>query len=232
MGYRHKKRTTLSKNNTGLIAHYRPKSPLSEQYRTIRTNIQFTTHNRETNLITVTSPLPGEGKTTTAANLAVVLAQQNHKVLLIDGDMRKPICHHLFGRTNESGLTNIIIRNKVFLDVVHNTVVPNLDLLPCGPVPPNPAELLGEMEMNNLLNEVRNSYKYIILDSPPVIPVTDAQVLADKSDGIILVMRSGESTRENGIKAKELLLQARAKLLGVVLNQTKQKQDYYYEVKH
>lgn len=223
------RRERLTERHRSLITHYRPQSPASEQYRTMRTNLQFASLNEEIRLITVTSSSPGEGKSTTAANLAISLAQQGFSTLLIDGDMRKPTCHYTFGMDNQSGLTNVLINVHSLSDVLRKSFVPNLHILASGPIPPNPAELLSLIQMDWLLNELRKQFDYIIVDSPPVLAVADAQILAQRSDGVILVVSSGKTEKENGLKAKELLSRANTKLLGVVLNKKEKKGSHYQE---
>lgn len=235
MGRKRKRKERVMESNRSLISHYQSRSPISERYRSIRTSIQFASLEHEIRLITITSASPGEGKSTTATNLAIVLAQQDHKVLLIDMDMRKPTCHTIFREANQSGLTNVLFNLAKLSEVVHKTAVPNLSLLTSGPIPPNPAELLSKNRMDALLNEARLEYDYIILDTPPVLTVTDAQIIAQKSDGVVLVISNGKTTKENAAKAKGLLLKARANILGVIFNRREKKLDkkesYYYGAK-
>ncbi|MBE4907203.1 CpsD/CapB family tyrosine-protein kinase [Bacillus luteolus] len=204
------------------------KSPISEQYRTIRTNIQFSTVDQEIRSLMVTSAGPGEGKSTTTANIAVVFAQQGKKVLLIDADLRKPTAHYTFRVDNNVGLTNVLLKQTTLPMAVRETHQENLYVLPSGPIPPNPAELLGSRSMEQLGNQVFEEFDMVIFDTPPVLAVTDAQILANKSDGIVLVVSSGTTENEAAIKAKELLVNAKGKILGVVLNNKKMKDSQYY----
>ncbi|UNL87145.1 CpsD/CapB family tyrosine-protein kinase [Priestia koreensis] len=212
-----------------LISHMRPKSSISEQYRTIRTNIQFSSVDQAIKSILVTSSVQAEGKSTTTANLAIVFSQQGKRVLLVDGDMRKPTVHYTFQLDNRIGLTNVLTKQMNATSAIQRSAVENLDILTSGPIPPNPAELLGSHAMEELLSELYRNYDLVIFDSPPVLPVTDAQILANQCDGVIMVVQSNQSDKESTLKAKELLMGAKGKLLGVVLNRkAKGDSGYYY----
>lgn len=226
---------TTSRSKRHLIAKKDPKSPITEQYRTIRTNIQYASVDQAIRSIVVTSSGPMEGKSTTTANLAVVFAQQGKKTLLIDADLRKPTAHYTFQLPNTVGLTSVLTKQVELMDAVHMTDVENLFVLTSGPIPPNPAELLASVSMEYLLKEAYNLYDFILFDTPPVLTVTDAQVLANLADGSILVTSSGTTDRDGAIKAKEILTSAQAKLLGAVLNNKKADKDthyYYYYAEH
>lgn len=215
--------------NRSLISMTAPKSPIAEQFRTIRTNIQFSSVDEELQTIIVTSSGPAEGKSTTTANLAVVFAQQGKRVLLIDADLRKPTVHYTFRTENHIGLSNVLTRQSSLEESVTVTAQDKLWVLPSGPIPPNPSELLGSKGMNTLLEQAKDEYDVIILDTPPVLAVTDAQVLANLADGVVLVVSSGKTETEAAKKSKELLESAKAKILGVVLNNKKvQDSQYYY----
>ncbi|MEH7196255.1 CpsD/CapB family tyrosine-protein kinase [Priestia megaterium] len=213
-----------------LLAHNSPKDPVAEQYRTIRTNIQFSGADQEIKSIVLTSTGPGEGKSTTASNLATVYAQQGIRVLLIDADLRKPTAHYTFRLENHVGLTNVLTKQSTLGQAVQGTEVPELFLLTSGPIPPNPAELLASNNMTELLKEMKEQFDMVIFDTPPVLAVADAQILANQVEGSILVVSSGRTDKEAAVKAKELLLKANAKLLGAVLNNRKMEEgsDYYY----
>jgi capsular exopolysaccharide synthesis family protein len=211
-----------------LITKTDPKSPISEQYKTIRTNINFSSVDQKMRSVMITSTGPGEGKSTTSANMAVVFAQEGKKVLLVDADLRKPTAHYTFNVNNTFGFTSVLTRQKELEDAVNQTNVENLDLLTCGPIPPNPAELLSSKAMNWFLTSVYEEYDMVIFDTPPVLAVTDAQVLANQCDGTILVVSSGTTEVDKATKAKELLDAAKAKLLGVVLNNREMKDTNYY----
>ncbi|WP_279381937.1 CpsD/CapB family tyrosine-protein kinase [Metabacillus bambusae] len=214
--------------NRSLISMTNPKSPIAEQFRTIRTNIQFSNVDEEIQTMIVTSSGPGEGKSTTTANLAVVFSQQGKRVLMIDADLRKPTVHYTFRTENHIGLSNVLTRQTTLEEAVQTTAQENLWLLTSGPIPPNPSELLGSKGMQNLLEKAKDEYDLIIFDTPPVLAVTDAQVLSNLADGVVLVVSSGKTETDAAKKAKELLDSAKAKILGVVLNNKKQEESHYY----
>ena len=211
-----------------LVAKFSPKSPISEQYRTIRTNIQFASVDKEMRSILVTSAGPGEGKSTTVANLAIVFAQQGKKVLLIDGDLRKPTVHYTFNVANNVGLTNVLTKQMEFDAAIVDTDEQNLYVLSSGPVPPNPAELLGSKTMVELIDKACEEFDIVLIDTPPILAVTDAHILANVCDGTLLVVSSGKTVQESAIKAKELLISSSTKLLGAVLNDKKANYDSYH----
>ena len=225
--FRKKKKTTIRHH---LVASSHSKSVIAEQYRTIRTNIEYTAIDKEMKSILVTSAAPGDGKSTTSCNLAIVFAQQGKNVLLIDADLRKPTMHYTFNVTNTYGLTNVLTRRMDLGEAVEKTEVENLDILSSGPIPPNPAELLGSKAMDELLKQLRTEYSTIIIDTPPLMAVADAQILASKCDGSILVINSGKTVIDNVLKSKEKLTSSSARILGTILNNKKiiSKQDIYY----
>lgn len=211
-----------------LITLENSKSPISESYRTLRTNIQFASVDSELKTIMVTSSGPAEGKSTTIANLAVVMGQAEKKVLLIDGDLRKPTVHHTFDLTNRKGLSTYLAGQDRLEDVIQKTGQPYVNIITSGPIPPNPAELLNSKAMTRFLEEVSRQYDQVLIDTPPVIAVTDAQVLASKVDGVILVVNAGKTNKDIVVKAKQQLQHVKANLLGVVLNKKEMKGDSYY----
>ncbi|CQR46217.1 Tyrosine-protein kinase YwqD [Paraliobacillus sp. PM-2] len=213
-----------------LIAKLNPKSPISEQYRTIRTNLQFSSVDGEMKKILVTSSGPSEGKSSTVANLAIVFAQQGKKVLLIDGDMRKPTVHYTFRIDNRRGLSSVLVSEATLEESIEKSDVADLDILTCGPIPPNPSELLGSKAMGKLMEQACEYYDIVLFDTPPVLAVTDAQILANSCDGSILVLRSKQTDYEAAQKARDLLQPANAKLIGAVLNDRDMKKgnSYYY----
>lgn len=222
------KNSKKSDHRRKLIAKLKPKSSISEQYRTIRTNIQFALVDRELKTLMITSAGPEEGKSTTAANLAVVFAQQGKKVLLVDADLRKPTVHYTFSLLNTTGLTSVITKQFTFDEAIEEGGIENLYILSSGPIPPNPAEMLSSKAMDEFLEGAGESFDLIIFDTPPILAVTDAQVLANKCDGTILVVSSEKTEKDMALKSKEMLSSAKGKFLGVVLNNKKQKESHYY----
>ena len=218
----------IASNVRHLITQINPKSPISEQYRTVRTNMQFASVDKELKTLIVTSSGPAEGKSSTTANLAVVYAQQGKKVLLVDADLRKPTMHYTFRLDNLRGLSNVLVGENTIDEAINQTDVESLDVMTCGPIPPNPSELLASKKMETFLKEALFNYDMVIFDTPPVLAVTDAQILADIVDGSILVVRSGNTEIEPAQRAKEALAPAKAKLLGVVLNGREKKASNYY----
>lgn len=211
-----------------LLAHNSPKDPVAEQYRTIRTNIQFSGADQDIKSLILTSSGTAEGKSTTASNLAAVYAQQGLKVLLIDADLRKPTVHYTFRLENHAGLTNVLTRQSTLGQAVQETEVRDLYVLTSGPIPPNPSELLASNQMEELLKEMKQQFDMVIFDTPPILAVADAQILANQVDASILVVSSGKTDKEAALKAKELLVHAKSKLLGAVLNNRKADSGNYY----
>jgi len=211
-----------------LITHLNPKSPIAEQYRTIRTNIDFSLADRNLRSLVVTSSGPGEGKSMTTANLAVVMAQQGRKVLLVDADLRKPTVHYTFRLINTEGLSNLLTKRATLADVVTKTDVDNLYVITSGPIPPNPAELLSSRAMHDFMTEALGIFDTIIFDTPPVLAVTDAQILSSQVDGTVLVVASGTTEKDAALEAKDLLQKSQARILGVVLNRQPIKNSRYY----
>ncbi|KHF38252.1 CpsD/CapB family tyrosine-protein kinase [Halalkalibacter okhensis] len=223
-----KAKVTQARQRRNLITDTGKSSPISEQYRTIRTNIEFSAVDKDIRSILVTSAGPAEGKSTTAANLAVVMAQNGQSVLLLDADLRKPTAHYTFGVSNMSGLTNVLSKQQTLEETIQQTKIDNLSVLTCGPIPPNPAELLNSRRMSLVLERAQEIFDTVILDSPPVMAVADAQILASKCDGTVLVISSGKTEKEEVKKAKEQLQNAKATILGAVLNNKKIESGSYY----
>ena len=195
-----------------------PKSVAAECCRSIRTNILFMSPDRPLKIMVVTSPSPQEGKTTTAINLGVTMAEAGGRVLIIDTDMRRPRLHRSFGVPNQTGISSVIVGKATLEEAIKRTDVPNLDVLTCGPVPPNPSELLHTSRFGLVLADCAKLYDRIILDSPPTSAVTDPAVLGNLADGVVLVIKAGETTREAAMHARRQLATAKARLFGVVVN--------------
>ena len=202
--------------------------PAAEAYRTLRTNVTFVGAERPVQLLALTSPGPGEGKSTTAANLAVALALGGHRTLLIDADLRRPLLHRAFGLVHEPGLTDVLVGRASAREAIRPDVIERLDVLPAGSSPPNPSELLGSDAMHALVAEVRQNYDYIVVDTPPVLPVTDATVISTVADATILAIRSGETEETSAARALDQLKRVNARIAGVVLNGVDTRRDRHY----
>jgi len=226
----------VKKITSNLVTHFEPKSPISEAYRTFRTNLQFARLDAPLKTILVTSSGPSEGKSTTVANLAITMAQMGTKTILIDSDLRRPVLHSIFNLQRTPGLTNYLAGNVPWKEIVQETPIENLSLLTCGVLPPNPSELLGSKKMRMLLEELKEKYDMILFDSPPVIAVTDAAVLSTLLDGVVLVSSSGSTSREALQRAITLLENVKGRLIGGVLNKIKVESVYgsyhYYYYYH
>lgn len=216
-------------NKRQLIVQEQAKSPIAEAYRTLRTNIQFSKVDGELKVIMFTSSGPGEGKSTTTANTAVALAQSGKRVIIMDCDLRKPVQHKIFAKRNK-GVTNVLVEELNPMDLLQETEVDNLYILPSGPIPPNPSELLGTTIMQRTIDCLKDNCDFLIIDAPPVVAVTDASVLAAKVHGVVLVVNSGTNRPEMAQKAKDLLIKADGHILGVVLNRVEIEEEhaYYY----
>ena len=205
--------------NHDIFVHDHPKSQVAESLRSIRTNLMFMSADRQLKTLLVTSPSPQEGKTTVAANLAIVMAQSGSKVLLADTDMRRPRVHKAFGiKRPRKGLSTMILGESNAEESIVSTVVPNLDVLVCGPTPPNPSELIHTDTFKRVLNEVAEKYDRVIFDSPPVGVVTDAAILSKMVDGTVLIVKSLQTTRDAVKHALDILQDIDAEILGAVLN--------------
>ncbi len=218
------------RSRKNIVTHENPKSPIAEAFRTLRTNIQFSSIDKEINSIVITSSGPEEGKSTVAVNTAATMAQAEKKILLVDCDLRKPVIHTFFGILNPQGLTNILSEGLAIEDVIFEPESDsNLHVLTAGPIPPNPAELLGSKRMREFLKDAKTKYDTIILDSPPIGMVTDAAILSTEADGTILVCAVGQAEIEAAKRAKDLLDKVDANILGVILNKVPVGQGGYYK---
>ncbi|MCA0985137.1 CpsD/CapB family tyrosine-protein kinase [Halobacillus yeomjeoni] len=227
---RRAKRLVDSKART-LVTLIQPRSPISEQYRSIRTDIQIASEDREIQTMVVTSAGPAEGKSMTVSNLSITFAQQGKKVLLIDADLRRPTLHHTFRLDNPIGLSNVLegSHRGSKQHYIKQSGIEGLDLLPSGTIPENPSELLASQAMKKLLGVCKKHYDLIMIDTAPLLAVTDAQVLATMCDGALLVTRSKKTSVENVQKAVELLKSCKLNYFGAVLNDVNEKgSDHYY----
>lgn len=224
----------LKENNSerpSLITLTRPSSVIAEQFRTIRTNIQFSMVDQDLKTVVVTSAGPGAGKSTISANLAVTFASQGKKVLLVDADMRKPTVHKTFRLPNHDGLTTLLTERDVQIsDIAHRVPTEGLSIITSGVIPPNPSELLASKRMDHLMNELEQIFDLVIFDMPPVVAVTDAQVMASKVDGTIFVIPKGLTNKDMVLKSKDLLEKVHANVIGAIFNRVEILGDnnYYY----
>lgn len=212
------------------IVQKNPKSIAAEAYRSLKTNIQYSSFDKEYKTIVITSSNPGEGKSTTSGNLALTLAEGESRVLLVDCDMRKPSMHKNFRVTNTYGIADILLQRKKVMDVAH-MYNKNLSIITAGKVPPNPAEMLGSKAMSAFLEEMKEHFDYIILDTPPVQAVADAQILSTKVDGTIIVVRAGVTKKDDVYDTVNTLKKVNANIIGTVLHavdNSKNKYYYYY----
>ncbi|PAV31561.1 tyrosine protein kinase [Virgibacillus profundi] len=218
---------TLNKKSHGhalkkrhLVTYSNPDSIISDQFRTIRTNITFLTAENQNKVILVTSPGKREGKSTTTANLAVSMAGQKERVLLIDASIREPAIHRIFKVQNETGLTDVLTYKATLEEVICKPGIGKLDILPSGSTSShNPAELLGSDTMENLLTEVTKEYDIVLIDSPTVLKSTETRVLANQCDGVVLVVSRGKTSIEKAVEARKILALSKSKLVGTIMNE-------------
>jgi exopolysaccharide transport family protein len=230
----YEKRKRLDKETSHpveLVTHRHPRSILSEAYRNIRTSILLSFSEKPPKRIAITSPNPVEGKTTTVINTSIALSQTGVRVLIIDTDMRKPRIHHIFNGEDGTGLSNFLSGHANLGSIIKKTEVPNLFYIASGPIPPNPSELLGSNLFKSMMDALGEKFDHIILDSPPVLGFADSLILSSMVDGVILVVLGGKTPRETLQRAKEVLYQVNAKILGVVINRVdiqRGNYGYYY----
>jgi len=217
-----------------LIVKNKPRSHISEAYRTLRTNIKFSSLDKPLNTIMVTSAVPQEGKNTNTVNLALTIAESGEKVIIIDADLRVPLIHKVFNSDSNPGLTNVLVDNKKLSEVIKKAdeINSNMYYNTRGPIPPNPSELLGSEKMKAVIEELKEQTDTLIFDSAPVIGFADSLVLANQMDGVVLLLSSGQVTRDAAKQAKLLLEKAKAKILGVILNKVDIKRESYYYYYH
>ena len=210
---------TARPNEIGLVSHNRPKSEIAEAYRALRTSILLSSIGQVPKVLLLTSALPQEGKTTTSVNTAIVLAQKGGRVLLVDADMRRPSVHQTLKIRNRAGLSTLLTGSSTMEDVaMPSPMLPNLFVIPAGPPPPHPAELLGSSVMQSFIERWRTEYDHIIIDTPPVLSVTDAVLLSVQADAVVLVIRSAKTTKDALRRSRDILAQVNARVMGVVVN--------------
>lgn len=202
----------------GLVTVADPRSPVAEAYRTLRTNIQFSSLDRKVRTLLVTSTGAAEGKSTTIANLGVTFALTGNRVVLVDSDLRRPSLDKIFGLANQHGLTSLMLDESDPVAALQTTPVERLRVLTSGPLPPNPSELLASQRLDRIVSALSDAADIVLFDSPPIIAVTDAAVLARKVDAVLLVVSAGKTRREHAARARQLLEKVGANVLGVVLN--------------
>jgi non-specific protein-tyrosine kinase len=215
-----------NKSSLPLITLRDPNSPASEAYRTLRTNIQFSSLDKPLRTLLMTSTAADEGKSTTLANLAITMAQAEQRIILVDCDLRRPTLHTLFELSNEQGLTNVILDQSDATLPLQETPVSGLSLLSSGPLPPRPADLLGSKRMEAVIERIQNDADIVLFDTPPVTAVTDAAVLATRLDGVLLVLKAGKTRRDRAREARRLLEKVKANIIGVVLNNARLEPTY------
>ncbi|MCQ6275273.1 CpsD/CapB family tyrosine-protein kinase [Bacillus sp. V3B] len=202
-----------------LITYSFPESKIAEEFRIVRTNVRIVTNEQKHKTLVITSPNPGEGKSTVAANLAVSMAQQKEKILLIDANLRRPSSHFIFKLPNSVGLTDVLIGRSSFEEAVLHTEIGRLDVLTSGEIPNNPAELLSSRVMKDLLQKVVKQYEMVLIDSSSILEVTDTKILTSQCDEVLLVCHKGETTIERAAEAKKVLEFAKANISGVIMNE-------------
>ena len=222
------KKPASGKQKDPLITLTEPKSAIAEAYRSVRTNLQFTNLDQAKKSIMVTSAGPGEGKSTTVANLGVTMAGAGARTLLVDSDLRRPVLHKLFNLPNTSGLTTVLAEKAPLQESIASTRLPSLFVLPSGPLPPNPAEVLSSRRMVEFAELVKSNFDLVLYDSPPVISISDALILSSCVEAVILVVKCGLFPHELIQQAKAQLEGVKANVLGILLNSVNFRRDGYY----
>ena len=213
-----------------LITHFAPKSPISEAYRSLRTSIQYSQADKTIKSIVFTSPGPKEGKSTTVVNLAIAIAQMGTNVLLVDTDLRRPVIHSIFNLNRNKGLSNCLVGKTSIEEAISKTDIDNLCVIPSGTLPPNPSELLGSTKMKKFISELEEQFDLVLFDSPPIMAVTDAAVLSSEVDGVVMVVKEGQTNRDAVMRCYNILKSVPNQLLGAVMNGINVNgfSDYYY----
>lgn len=222
----------MNSREIDLISIQNPNSPVSEAFKTLRTNIKFSSVDKNLKTIAITSTGKGEGKSTVLANLAVTMSQDNERVLLVDCDLRRPTVHKRFHTSNLQGLSNILTQQNTITDVIQKTQIQGLDVITSGPKPPNPSEMLGSKAMQDFIDQVSKYYDRVLLDAPPIGIVTDAAILTTMVEGVIFAIAAKEAPIEAAKHAKELLETVGANIIGVILNKVPTGRSGYYSYKY
>lgn len=230
---------TLGEDELGLMAYKQPKSPMAEAIYHIRTSIMLSSAGGAPAAIMITSPNPNEGKTTISLNIASALAMNNRKVVILDADLRKPSLHSILQEPMQPGLSNFLTGTASLAEIIRPTEIPNLFFISAGTTPPNPIELLSSDAFGNLLKKLRQDFRHLVLDTPPILGFTDGRAISALVDGAILIFKHNYTRRENGLLAMQLLAQVNAPILGGILNMARkdrlgygERYGYYYYAKY
>ena len=222
----------MNLKQTDLISIENPNSPVSEAFKTVRTNIKFSSVDKNLKTLAITSTGKGEGKSTVLANLGVTMAQDNEKVLLVDCDLRRPTVHKRFSVSNMNGLSSVLTQQNTSGEVIQKTEIPGLDVVTSGPKPPNPSEMLGSKSMKDFIDEVSKDYDRVLIDAPPIGIVTDAAILTTMVEGVIFTIAAKEAPIDVAKHAIEQLQTVGANIIGVILNKVETKRSGYYSYRY